>query len=511
MKKINSNWLLISLTFIIVLFNACSKDEDKVTLPVFPSKQTVNIKANNTKEFSFDANMDWKLTSSQTWCKFVVNEAEEYSLSGKAGNQTVTIMVTNENMSFDETKAILKLQMGNQSEDIADIIRASMDYELTVFDAEGNEVNVIEVGYKEYINFSVQANFDFAASEKPDWVEFDGESIVGSANVKIESGAQIKRDGGNEKYPVEASEANVINFANEAGTASFKIPVSFAGMDAEEIDIEENTPWHWMVSMDGKSFAQYNDLEPDRAPEYENAVPFIITALNDEYKFIYAEIANDQYWLADENGEDVTWLKVIDKEGKGKVSVEVDEFIPSMWGPKNRTGTILAFPAAIFDSVVEELEDGTDYTEFADKYTENILIEITQKEADSGIKVLQSGWMDVEVRKEMDANILSYLKNELFIEDVYAMDGEEGAYFTLYPGLENFGEEDGEALGAFYALTVDGEDVENSKLGLAFEGVDENGLFYLSLNTPTPFDKPFIVVFIDSSWMNKKALVVHPQ
>ncbi len=507
MKKFYSNWLVMSLVLALAFLNACTKDEP-VVQPKFPDKQTISIKANETKEFTFDANMDWKLTSSQTWCVFVVNGAEEFSLSGKAGKQTVTIKVTDENVEFDETKAVLKLQMGSLTEDIAEIIRSAKDFDLLVFDAEGNEVEFIEVGYDDFIQFSVEANFDFAATEKPEWVEFDGGAVTGSANQKVTGGAVIVKDGSREKYPVEAGNEHVIVFANEAGTASFTIPVSFAGMDPNEIDITVNTAWHWQVDMEGKNFIQKS--QSDDAPEYKNAVPFNIAVLNDDYKVVYAELSNDQYWLTDENGENVSWLKLVDKEGKGSVTVEVEEFTPQMWGPKERTGTILVFPAAVYEAAVAELEDGTDYDQFANKYEENILIEITQKEASSGFIILRSGWLEVAAREETDTEILNLLKYDLGVEEVFAFDADEDTYFSINPELEMFGEDEGETLGMFYAITPTGEDIDPEDIGLAIGGMSEDGFFYLDLITPSPFNTPIILVVVDGTYMNKKALVVYP-
>lgn len=511
MKKLNSNWLLISLVCVIAILSSCSDSESKEILPNFPSKQTVSIKANETEKITFDANMSWKLTSSQTWCKFIENDTEEYSLSGTEGKQSITIKVTDENLSFDESKAIVKLQMGTQTEGIVEVIRSAKDYELTIFDAEDNIIEAIEVGYSDYITFTVHANFDFAAIEKPEWVNLEGETIIGSANEKVLSGAIVEKNGENEKYPIEASNSEVITFANEEGTASFDIPVFFKGMDADIIKIEENTPWHWNVTMDGQNFKQENNLEPERAPSYEGSVPFTITTLNDDYKFLYAEISNGKYWITDDNGETVSWMSIENRDESGKISVKVEEFIPSRWGPQTREGTVLAFPAATYETAAAELEDGTDYDEFSSKYDENILIELTQKKPQLGIEVKQSGYLDVDVRKETDTDVLTYINYDLDIEDVYAMDVDGGAYFTMNPKIENFGDDDGTTIGTFYAVTLDGNMIDNEELNLNIAGVDQSSFYYLAMNTPSPFESAFIVVFIDQSWQEKKALVVYPK
>ena len=146
MSKIKLNMLFVSMVTMLVLFSSCKK-EDKAVIPIFPEKQTVAVKANESKELTFDANVSWKLTSSQTWCKFIVNNSEELSLSGTEGKQKITLKITDENIEFQETSATLTLQMGTQSEVIAEVKRAANSYTVKVLDAEGKEVQSIEVGY----------------------------------------------------------------------------------------------------------------------------------------------------------------------------------------------------------------------------------------------------------------------------------------------------------------------------------------------------------------------------
>lgn len=146
MSKIKLNMLFVSIVTMLVLFSSCKK-EDKAIIPIFPEKQTVSVKANESKELTFDANVSWKLTSSQTWCKFIVNNSEELSLSGTEGKQKITLKITDENIEFQETSATLTLQMGTQSEVIAEVKRAANSYTVKVLDAEGKEVQSIEVGY----------------------------------------------------------------------------------------------------------------------------------------------------------------------------------------------------------------------------------------------------------------------------------------------------------------------------------------------------------------------------
>lgn len=526
MKKINSSWLLMSLVFAIAFFSACSKDDASTIIePIFPDKVTINSKADDVKELSFNANQSWKLTSSKRWATFIDDGFESLDISGEAGNQIVKIGISSSGITPGETKAEIALQLGKNDKDkrvIAEILRSGFDYNLTVFDAEGNEIEVIKVGYGGYIEFSVQANFDFAATNWPKWIEFDGKTIIGSANSKVKSGAAIIKDGSIEKYPIEASEKSVITFANEDGTASYNIPVSFVGMDNDVLEISENTQWNWEVSLDGKEFIQTSMLDNTTTKEYKNAIPYTLTTLNDDYKFLYAEIGDEKYWLGDAEGNPVTWLKAVDIDKKGKIKVAVEEFTPGNWGPFERTGTIFAIPSAMYDEVANALEDGTptgipdseDEEEiknsFANKYGKYVLIEITQKDPSAPIVVKKGGYENLSVSIEGNSEITDILKYDLGIEEVYKVNVDADSYLTLAPQMSNFGEDDeGNMMGMFYAMGIDFENIDNEDIGLGIAG-SENDFFYLEMSTPSVFNEPIIVVFIDGSWQNKKALVIYP-
>lgn len=57
--------------FMALCISACSDDDD-TTKAVFPEKQTVNCVYGDTKELNFEASANWQLTSSATWCRFVM-------------------------------------------------------------------------------------------------------------------------------------------------------------------------------------------------------------------------------------------------------------------------------------------------------------------------------------------------------------------------------------------------------------------------------------------------------
>lgn len=96
--------------------------------------------------------------------------------------------------------------------------RSKVDYELKIYDADGidiTEQGILKVGYRDFVRFDVKANFRFAATNLPGWVELEGGSLVGAVNQKVKGGLKIIENEVREKYPVQASEENVITFADE--------------------------------------------------------------------------------------------------------------------------------------------------------------------------------------------------------------------------------------------------------------------------------------------------------
>lgn len=73
-KLISKYWLALVALVSVCMFSACSSDDDAVT-PVFPQVQTIAGAAGDVKEFTFDANESWSLSSNKIWCKIAQNDA----------------------------------------------------------------------------------------------------------------------------------------------------------------------------------------------------------------------------------------------------------------------------------------------------------------------------------------------------------------------------------------------------------------------------------------------------
>ena len=191
-KLISKYWLVLMALVSVTLFAACSSDDDDDVAPVFPQVQTIAGNAGDVKEFSFDANDNWSLSSNKIWCQITKSDAEEgtkagYVLNGTAGKQTIKVTLTDDEESKDLSVALLNLKMGGQEVAIAEVHRSAAGYELKVYDEAGNDISEtgIVAGYEDYTKFSVQANYRFAATNMPNWVELDGGFLVGRPTERL--------------------------------------------------------------------------------------------------------------------------------------------------------------------------------------------------------------------------------------------------------------------------------------------------------------------------------------
>ena len=89
---------------------------------------------------SFTAGADWALSSNAGWCKFKNGEFTESTISGKAGSQTVQVVITNDGQNFEKDDiAELTLKMGNSSQVICKITRPhKIPVDIVITDEEGN-------------------------------------------------------------------------------------------------------------------------------------------------------------------------------------------------------------------------------------------------------------------------------------------------------------------------------------------------------------------------------------
>lgn len=408
-------WLyLIAAIIVSGSFTACSDDDNESnTTPVFPQKQTISCNAGESKDFTFDANTNWTLASSEIWCSIEKDGETDYIQSGTAGTQSVKLHVSDDAQSNDQMDiAKLSLTMGGETIVIGEIQRSAKGYTLEVFDIDGNPIDAIEVGYGTFNQFKVKANYRFAVTNLPSWVKLDGDYLVGSINTEVTGGVRIVEDGNVEKYPVTEAEGYYITFTDDEGNpkASKSIPLKYAGMSPTAMAFTGPTSnyWGWNVSLDGKTFIQETSSSSGTGSSsgkvtYKNRLSFTVKSLSDDYVVVLMEQWKDFQGNAHISPQEggFEWLHF--EKNKGNLSITADAMDTSL-GTTERIGYVLAFPLATYNEIANDLE-GNLVEDGAIKYIyeqNNLLAEITQKEEkqetvqEFKVTYYNADWMTVE-------------------------------------------------------------------------------------------------------------------
>lgn len=452
---ISKYWLVLMALVSVTLFTACSSDDDAVT-PVFPQVQTIAGEAGEVKEFTFEANESWSLSSNQIWCKISKVEAQNenqeeakaavkpgFVLNGAAGKQTIQITITDDDASKDLSVAQLNLKMGGQEVTIAEIQRSAEGYDLKVYDATGEDITEtgITVGYNVYNKFTVKSNYRFAVTNTPAWVDLEGGFLVGTPNKDAVGGVSFKENQGvSAKYAIAKDGNYTITFTSEDGKAAVTVPVIYNGMTTSTMDVTYPTSSRWAVwnvSLDGKVFTQNgSSLTGGDTNDFTfyNFVPFTLKTLGDAYQLVVFEKKEDG--LREETSGAV---KLQGEMGDVKLTV-------APLGSGSREFLVYALPQSVFESLENGL-DGMleeDFMTVKSDYDRYFLMDVVQKEEKKGdsevtAPIVTSMGMNVDCAlttnddfKSYAEGFFSYTGNEVFESTVY------GGYVAIYPQIDGW-------------------------------------------------------------------------
>jgi|GEM_PF-5750330 len=382
MKRLN-----FTLTFAIllssVLFFSCSKKDEVLVFPELIEKE---FAPNSEGEFTFKAGADWTLASSTAWCQFVDEDGElVQTLDGSYGDQTIKFKVNAVGASFDKVDvAEFTIVMENQTKVIYKLTRTFKKYEITVLDAAGNAVtdqNPIVIKYGESIKFSVNGNFEWAVTEKPEWVTFTG-AISGTSDVKLDLESSVTEG------LVKSAQTGMIYIGSQADPKKYAFAVKYDGIPADKIefstDLGDKDLFYFEV--DGKSYFFYP--HPDHEGfKYNAPFPITVSARNDEYtavslkfnKYGYDIMQSYESWFAVED----------DKKGNLKITVRPNSSL-------ERFGAIVVLPKAVatsingdFDQILDKKDP--DYWEIKNEYRGFLPLNIKQYGEANGFNVTADG------------------------------------------------------------------------------------------------------------------------
>ena len=504
---ISKYWLVLMALVSVTLFTACSSDDDDAVTPVFPQVQTFAGAAGEVKEFTFEANESWSLSSDKIWCKLVQGEkTDAFVLNGTAGKQTIKVKITADDASDDMSVAQLFLNMGGQKVAIAEVTRSAAGYKLQVFDAAGNDITEtgITVGYNVYNKFTVKSNFRFAVTNTPAWVDLEGGFLVGTPNEAVVGGVAFKENQGvSAKYAIAKDGNYTITFTSEDGKAATTIPVIYNGMTTSTMDVTYPTSSQWAVwnvSLDGKVFTQNGSSlngGDTNAFTFYNFVPFTLKTLGDAYQLVVFDKKEDGL------REETSGAVKLQGE-KGDVKLTIDALSSG-----SREFLVYALPQSVFESLENGL-DGMleeDFMTVKSDYDRYFLMDVVQKEEKKGdsevtAPIVTSMGMNVDCAlttneefKSYAEGIFSYTGKEVFESTVY------GGYVAIYPQIDGWDPTAGADV-VIYDGTGNPVDVKNYEVGQ-----DEKGI-YVGLNADK-LTYPILAGFNDMQRVCQRVVIIN--
>ncbi|MGM9741807.1 MAG: hypothetical protein ACI3ZC_01940 [Candidatus Cryptobacteroides sp.] len=316
-----------------VLFSGCSDDEPKEKEIVFPETQEVSINIDETKNLSFTADADWKLSIDKPWLVFVDDLGNHVpQLSGVVGQSVVTITTTDVTAVFETETATIDITMKDKTQTIYTVTRQPRERQATMWLIKSKtEIVPIESLDFEYGSSGVSfqriyftANFDWTVKSAPEWMNLELFSDVAADEVEY---ASAKYAGVNEEfYPYE--QTGVIVLSDQKGEHEFEFPVSYAGMGTESLSVK-NGSRTIMTNNKGASFSfdgfvMSNEYTPK--PTEETSVTWTIQTKDLKYQTLVLQeydkmnMGNIQWWA------NPSWVKTESAEaGSLTISVEAND------------------------------------------------------------------------------------------------------------------------------------------------------------------------------------------
>lgn len=368
MKALNlksMSWIMALAMMFIVSFTGCSDDDGEdggPIAPVFPELKETNCGANETTEISFEANLDWEISSNAGWCKFINGEISESIMSGKAGKQTIKIAVSADGQNYnDDAIAEITLKMGEKSQVIYKIKRAKKEYsDLVITDEEGNvydaehplTIKGNNISIPIYTSLKAQAEDGMEIGfTNPEWLTYRINEETGMYEFTFNTDNE---EGLNIKYPIAQGNGVLVFATADAETAKtdkirkVEIPLIYEGVQADAIGISP-THMNVIVKPDGQSIISGETTSSELVST--------IIARNDEFHIIeFVQTYNSAegaytYDFSDDG--DVNWVQSVIGTGENKDKITLT--VESNEGADEREAIVMVFPKVIYDKIKEDL------------------------------------------------------------------------------------------------------------------------------------------------------------
>lgn len=365
----------MTLLMLFIVPFGCTDDKDNAEGSIsFPELQEMKLDANGTTEIAFKAVADWKLISNSGWCKFVNGSFTESIISGKAGEQTITIQTSDDSQNYvNDDIAELTLAIGGKEQVICKITRPRKVFEgLTVKDAEGNiydaehPISVEGNTFNEtkYTTIIAETEFEVGIDKEknPSWIEASSKQ---AGNFQLTFNKENK-DGLEERYSIGADKkySLTLGVKTNDGTIDVAIPIIYEGLNPNELSIDPQYSSTLKISKDGKKITGSSSMGGDETI-YNDKLSTTIITRNDDYqivlyeqKGVYTELypGYGRYEVNEVvfNNANTSWIHEI--RNGAEYSLTFDPYKDLNNGSDNRSAVVMALPKDEYETIKNDLQ-----------------------------------------------------------------------------------------------------------------------------------------------------------
>lgn len=422
MKALNlksMSWIMALAMMFIVSFTGCSDDDGENTPGEkieFPTLQEATCNADGTITISFKATVDWKLTSNAGWCKFVDGEFTQSSITGKAGEQTITAKISGDGQNYsDDNVAEITLTLGEKEQVIYKITRPKKVFNgLTIKDENGNVYNtenpiiIKGSGYEKidvvYTTILTESEFEvgISTSENPDWIKVENKG-EGKFNLTFNND---NTEGIDPKYSISTEKGHKLVFGVQTtneGLINVSVPVAYEGLKENVLLFKPEYINALTVNPEGTVFTETSSgsMEGTEGVKYENQLSSTITVRDDKFHVLkITEIktpAMDTYFYTYDVTQEPDWVTIVEEGTKLTLTVAA---LPE--GAELRGAAILVIPEVIWNKIKDtdlqatlftrDSDNGAPMDYLNDEYTDYIWTHFTQEPKNEEIEIILKGF-----------------------------------------------------------------------------------------------------------------------
>ena len=374
-------YLMLALSAVAVL--AGCKDDEEVVTPQFPDlkEQTVTLtettdeNGNNvfsaSLDITFSANLDWTLKSDAAWCRFVNGEIKETTASGKAGDQTLKVEISDASWNYTSADvAQITLSMASQEQVIYKITRGMREYQnlvvtneagdisyssSTPLEIKGNNANVVTTS----LRASAEAGMEIGL-QYPEWLTMSINQETGAYDFTFNTESE-----NDIRYPIENTGDVISFYTSDAETAEtdkvrrIDIPVSYEGFDKRALVIQ-SAHNGLSVDADGTINTEEGQKQSVSSTITANSNDFVILkGLVEKYEL--PDISDGEGGMIDQSfayrydfEQELNWVEVTQPTTDGVVTLSVK----ANDSEEEREAIVVLLPKALVD------EYGTNYNDY---------------------------------------------------------------------------------------------------------------------------------------------------